>query len=169
MESTEYHDYVYPIDVSRHPDTITIVHEERILQYPELSEFTIDMYSSNDSIELNLVKNNVYQEAAIFTLTRSLSRNETLYNLVLEQQKTFGGSKLFYINETKTKLLILAVKGSMEGKISMVIARLNRVNEKVHRINAKFKKENLELSMKKSLHPSEKDSVIGLLNKSLKA
>jgi len=61
--------------------------------------------------------------------------------MIKEEQKTFGGSKVFYLNNTFDKLLVVSVPGNVEGKLNMVINRLNRINEKVSRINSKIKKE----------------------------
>ena len=37
------------------------------------------------------------------------------------EQKTFSGSKLFYLNPDYTKILILSIPENMEGKLKMVI------------------------------------------------
>ncbi len=62
-----------------------------------------------------------------------------------EEQKTFGGSKIFYINNDCNKLLVLSVPNEMRNKMNMVITRLNKINERITRINAKIKKDNLDL------------------------
>jgi len=83
-------------------------------------------------------------------------------------QKTFGGSKLFYLNDAFDKILIVAVSGSMEGKLAMVINRLNKINDKIGRLNSRIKKENSEMYMKRKSINDKKDTIINMINKNLK-
>ena len=87
--------------------------------------------------------------------------------MIKEEQKTFGGSKVFYLNNTFDKLLVVSVPGNVEGKLNMVINRLNKINEKVSRINLKIKKENIEAYLKRSLK-DKKDFVVNMINERLK-
>ncbi|HJO01968.1 MAG TPA: hypothetical protein QF458_03535, partial [Candidatus Woesearchaeota archaeon] len=85
-----------------------------------------------------------------------------------EEQKTFGGSKLFYLNAAFDKLLVISVPRSMEGKLNMVINRLNKINDKIARLNSKIKKENLEIYMKRQGLKDKKDIILDMINRNLK-
>lgn len=165
---SSYKNLISSVDVSRHVDEIEIFSFVAMSKDTRFSEFESDIKSNNDSIELNLIKNNAYKEGTILQLTKSLRRDPALYEIVREQQKTFGGSKLFYLNEDLNKILVVAVPGSTDGKLKMVITRLNKANEKVHRLNAKIKRENMDAFMKKTGSTDEKDKIINMINKNLK-
>ena len=96
------------------------------------------------------------------------AESDFLKEIIRDEQKTFGGSKLFYLNNNHDKILVIAVPGSMENKLNMVINRLNKINEKIHRMNLKIKKENIDMYAKrKSIH-DKKDDIINMINKNLK-
>ena len=101
-------------------------------------------------------------------LSRNVSRSDVLLQMIRDEQKTFGGSKLFYLNNTYDKMLVISVPRSMEGKLSMVINRLNKINEKVARINSRIKKENLEAYMKRQSLKDKKDIIANMINARLK-
>lgn len=90
-----------------------------------------------------------------------------LVSMVKEEQKTFGGSKLFYMNDTFDKILVVSVPRSMEGKLNMVINRLNKINERITRLNQRIKKENIEAYMKRDIK-DKKDFVVNMINKNLR-
>ena len=133
-----------------------------------------DIESGNDSIELHLVKSNAYREALILKLkkTDSLYSGESWRELLREEQKTFGGSKIFYIDDNCTKLLILSLPNEMKTKVNMLVTRLNKINEKISRINSKIRKDNLDLYnvkiKNKEASDKEKDDIINFINQNLK-
>ena len=106
----------------------------------------------------------------IFHLRKMQNGSTELWKeLLKDEQKTFGGSKLFYLNDAYDKILVISVPRSMEGKLSMVINRLNKINEKVARINSRIKKENLEIYMKRQSLKDKKDIIANMINERLKA
>jgi hypothetical protein len=165
-QSPVYKNLISAIDIDRDFSSI------RYLSFKELSsdlnfyDFEEDINSKNDSIELNLIKNHAYKEAAILKLKSNLD-NEILGMLKIEQ-KTFGGSKLFYINNKKDRLLILSTPGSMESKLNMVVSRINKINDKVSRLNSKIKRENIEAFTGRKELKDMKDRILNLINKNLK-
>ena len=89
-----------------------------------------------------------------------------------EEQKTFGGSKIFYINDDCSKLLVLALPNETRSKLNMAVTRLNKINDKITRINSKIKKENLDIYSsrvkdKEALN-KKKDDIINFINQNLK-
>ena len=56
----------------------------------------------------------------------------------------------------------------MEGKLNMAINRLNKINEKVTRLNSGIKKENIEAYIKRQSLKDKKDIVVNMINKKLK-
>ena len=55
-----------------------------------------DIENNNDPIELQLIKNKAYKEATILGIKKT--ENSYLWkDFLKEEQKTFGGSKIFYI------------------------------------------------------------------------
>ena len=138
-----------------------------------IAEFGSDIEGSNDSIELHLVKSRAYKEALVLTLKKSNGAyNEAWRDFLKEEQKTFGGSKMFYINDECSKLLVLALPNEVRNKMNMVITRLNKINEKITRINARIKKENIELytsrAKNKAAMDKKKDDIINFINQNLR-
>ncbi|MBI2208424.1 hypothetical protein HYU50_02920 [Candidatus Woesearchaeota archaeon] len=91
-----------------------------------------------------------------------------LKEITKDEQKTFGGSKLFYVNDNFDKILVMAVKGSMDGKLNMVVNRLNKINERIYRLNTKIKKGNMEMYLKRKSINDKKDAIVNMINKNLK-
>jgi hypothetical protein len=168
MEESEplYRNLISNIDIDRNINNIdyfifTTVNDARII------EFKQDIEQNNDTIELNLIKTNAYKEAIILTLKKDVHNNEIWSNLLRDEQKTFSGSKLFYLNSNYTKLLILSIPENMEGKLRMVINRLNKINEKINRFNLKIKKQNLDV-YQRTKNKDKKDKIINLINQNLR-
>ena len=140
----------------------------------QILEFRNDTESGNDSIELHLIKSNAYKEALILKLKKTdlVYSGESWKELLKEEQKTFGGSKIFYIDNDCTKLLMLSLPNEMKAKVNMLITRLNKINEKITRINAKIRKGNLDLynikAKNKEASDKEKDEIINFINQNLK-
>jgi len=166
--SALYRNLISILDIDRNINAVAIVSFNAIEKSPFYSEFSKDIFSSNDQIELNLVKHNAYSEGILLTLHTKLREDPLLMGLVLEHQRTFGGSKLFYLNESKDKILVLALPGSMEGKLQMVVNRINKVNEKVHRLNQKIKKDNIDNFTRRQGSTDKKDLILNVVNKNLK-
>ena len=81
------------------------------------------------------------------------------------------GSKIFYIDNNSSKLLILAVPNEMNAKINMAITRINKINEKITRINSKIRKENMDLyssRIKDKESNKKKEDIINFINQNLK-
>ena len=163
-----YRNLVSTIDINRSIDSIEYINFRDINNEFIFREFLSDINSSNDVIELSLINNKAYKESVIMSLNRNISRNATLIDMIKEEQKTFGGSKLFYLNAAFDKLLVISVPRSMEGKLNMTINRLNKINEKVARLNYRIKKENLEAYMERQSLKDKKDIVANMINKNLK-
>ena len=163
-----YRNLVSTIDINRSIDSIEYINFRDINNEFIFREFLSDINSSNDAIELSLINNKAYKESVIMSLNRDISRNATLIDMIKEEQKTFGGSKLFYLNAAFDKLLVISVPRSMEGKLNMTINRLNKINEKVARLNYRIKKENLEAYMERQSLKDKKDIVANMINKNLK-
>jgi hypothetical protein len=134
----------------------------------KIAEFKEDIEQDNDAIELNLIKTNSYKEAVILMLKRDSHNNEVWGRLLRDEQKTFSGSKLFYLNHDYSKMLILSVPENMEGKLKIVVKRLNRINEKINRFNLKIKKENLDAYQRREGSKTKKDRIINLINENLR-
>ncbi len=136
-------------------------------------EFKKDIEAGNDSIELHLVKSKAYKESLILKLKNTDGDNNNVWrDFLREEQKTFGGSKIFYINNDCSKLLVLSLPNEMRNKMNMVITRLNKINERISRINARIKKENLDLfaSRQRSREASDKrkDEIINFINENFR-
>ena len=132
------------------------------------SEFRWDIEEGNDSIELHLIRSNSYKEALVLKFKEP---NMEWLPLLKEEQKTFGGSKIFYISENCDKLLLFSVSGEMKNKINMVITRLNKVNEKISRSNARIKKENIDIYTNKLKNRElidQKEEILNFINQNLK-
>lgn len=167
-EGPVYRNPVSTIDIDRSVNSIQYINFRDINGEYVFREFLKDINTNNDIIELNLINNKAYKEAVIMSLSRDVGRSTISLDMVREEQKTFGGSKLFYINDTFDKILIIAVPRSTEGKLNMVINRLNKINEKISRLNARIKKENLEIYMKRQGLKDKKDIVANMINERLK-
>jgi hypothetical protein len=163
-----YRNLVSTIDINRSIDSIEYINFRDINNEFIFREFLSDINSSNDAIELSLINNKAYKESVIMSLNRNISRNATLIDMIKEEQKTFGGSKLFYLNAAFDKLLVISVPRSMEGKLNMVINKLNKINDKIARLNSKIKKENLEIYMKRQGLKDKKDIILDMINRNLK-
>ena len=134
-------------------------------------EFQNDIEAGNDSIELHLVKSKSYKEALILKLKKS-PYSDAWKDFLKEEQKTFGGSKMFYIDNDCGKLLVLSLPNEIRNKLNMVITRLNKVNEKLTRINSRIKKENLDIYASKVRNKEsldkKKDDIINFINQNLR-
>ena len=160
-----YRNLIPHIDIDRSINSIAYLSFRDISSEALFNEFLNDINSGNDSIEVNLIKNKAYKEAVVMSL--STDKNNSVMEMLREEQKTFGGSKVFYVNDAFDKLLVVSVPGSMEGKLNMVINRLNKINEKVSRLNLKIKKENIEAYTNRNLK-DKKDFVVNMINEKLK-
>ena len=168
-EGPVYRNPVSTIDIDRGINSMQYANFRDINSEHMFREFLNDINANNDAIELSLINNKAYKEAVVMSLNRDTSRSTALIGMIREEQKTFGGSKLFYLNDTFDRMLIIAVPRSMEGKLNMVINRLNKINEKVARVNSKIRKENLEVYMKRQGLKDRKDIVANMINERLKA
>src|SRR3989338_10830366 len=170
MEKVIFKDSVPPIDFSRDLAHIEFF-DFKGTEDPVVSDFVADIEGSNDSIELHLVRTKSYKEALILTLPRS-AHQDLFSQFLREEQKTFGGSKIFYLNKDSSKILVLSVRNEMMNKVNMVITRINKVNEKIHRYNSLVRKDNLELyevMHKNRVDISKKDEIIHFIQQNLKA
>ena len=156
--STVYGNLISHIDINRSVNSILYFNFSDKEKIPRFQEFIKDIETKNDTIELNLIKNKAYKEAVIMSLNINTRDDNTLLQLIRDEQKTFGGSKLFYLDDAFSKILIVAVSGSMDGKLAMVINRLN----------SRIKKENLEIYLKRKSINDKKDTIINFINKNLK-
>ena len=137
------------------------------------AEFREDIEGSNDSIELHLIKSKSYKEALVLRLKKTDdSHSYAWHDLLKDEQKTFGGSKIFYMNTECSKLLVLSLPNEMRNKINMLITRLNKINEKITRANAKIRKENIDLYTerikRKELADKRKEDIINFINQNLR-
>ena len=165
FDDSIYRNLISHIDIDRSINSIAYLGFRDIGSEALFNEFLNDINSGNDSIEVNLIKNKAYKEAVVMSL--STDKNNSVMEMLREEQKTFGGSKVFYVNDAFDKLLVVSVPGSMEGKLNMVINRLNKINEKVSRLNLKIKKENIEAYTNRNLK-DKKDFVVNMINQKLK-
>lgn len=166
--SYTYKNLISHIDLNRSIDTIDYFNFNDIGKEPKIIEFLNDISNDNDSIELNLIKNKAYKEAVIMSLHIINEESGILKEITKDEQKTFGGSKLFYVNDNFDKILVMAVKGSMDGKLNMVVNRLNKINERIYRLNTKIKKGNMEMYLKRKSINDKKDAIVNMINKNLK-
>lgn len=168
----DYKNIISHIDIDRSLGAIEYlsfngIEDEGIL------EFKDDFEMANDSIELHLIKSNAYKEALVLKLKKSNGAYSNVWREFLrEEQKTFGGSKIFYISSDCGKLLVLSLPNEISSKLNMLVTRLNKINEKITRINAKIKKENLDIyssRMKgKEAASKKKDDIINFINQNLR-
>jgi|TARA_B100001964_G_scaffold243352_1_gene321059 hypothetical protein len=149
IEGPIYKNLISHIDIDRSINSIEYINSRDINSEFTFKEFINDINPNNDAIELNLIKNRAYKEAVIMSLNIDIRKNDLLVEMLRSEQKTFGGSKLFYLNAAFDRLLVISVSRNLEGKLNMVINRLNKINEKISRLNARIKKENLEIYMKR--------------------
>ena len=168
----DYKNIISHIDIDRSSDATEYssfngAEDESIL------EFKNDIEAGNDSIEMHLVKSRAYKEALVLRLKKSNGAfSDTWRDFLKEEQKTFGGSKMFYINFDCSKLLVLSLPNEIRNKMNMVITRLNKINEKITRINGRIKKENLDLYSsrlkEKGAMDKKKDDIINFINQNLR-
>ncbi|MBI4451898.1 hypothetical protein HY637_00580 [Candidatus Woesearchaeota archaeon] len=169
----DYKNIISHIDIDRTLDGINHFAFNGIKD-SQVQDFKNDIESGNDSIELHLVKSNAYKEALILRLKKSdaVYSGESWKELLKEEQKTFGGSKIFYIDSGCTKLLILALPDEIKTKVNMLVTRLNKINEKISRLNSKIRKDNLDVytakAKNKEATDKEKDEIINFINQNLK-
>ena len=166
-DNSIYKNLISHIDINRGINSIQYMNFRDINNELIFREFINDASSNNDAIELNLINNKAYKEAVIMSLHINRRDYGILLDMIKSEQKTFGGSKLFYLNDTFDKILVVSVSRSMEGKLSMVINRLNKVNEKITRLNQRIKKENMEMYMKRE-SKDKKDIIINMINRELR-
>lgn len=167
----DYKNIISHIDVDRSLGAIEYISLDGV-EYESILEFKDDIEAGNDSIELHLIKSKSYKEALILRLKKGDGASDVWRDLLREEQKTFGGSKIFYINNDCSKLLVLSLPNEIRNKLNMVITRLNKINDKITRVNGKIKKENLEvytLRIKnKESKNKYKDDIINFINQNLK-
>ena len=168
----DYKNIISHIDIDRSLDAIEYFSFKGIDDSSSL-EFREDIESGNDSIELHLIKSNSYKEALILKLKKSSDDYSGVWKEILkEEQKTFGGCKIFDINNNCSKLLVLSVPNEIKNKLNMAITRLNKINEKISRINSRIRKDNLETYNSKiksrESHDKNKDDLINFINQNLK-
>src|SRR3989344_7970308 len=136
----DYRNIISHIDIDRTLDAIEYSSFNGI-EDGHVSEFRQDIESGNDSIEMHLVKSKAYKEALILKLKKTEGNySDAWRDFLREEQKTFGGSKIFYIDNECTKLLVLALPNEIKNKLNMMITRLNKINEKISRLNSRIKK-----------------------------
>ncbi len=167
IEGSIYKNLISHIDINRGVNSIEYITFRDINDELVFKDFLNDVNISNDAIELNLIKNKAYKEAVIMSLHMNPREKHILVRMVKEEQKTFGGSKLFYLNDAFDKFLVVSVPRSIEGKLNMVINRLNKINERITRLNFRIKKENIEMYMKRE-SKDKKDIIVNMINKNLK-
>lgn len=167
-ESPTYKNLISHIDLNRSIGSIDYFNFNDMDKEPKFMEFLNDINQDNDTIELSLIKNKVYKEAVIMSLNIINAEKGFLKKIIKDEQKTFGGSKLFYVNDGFDRILVMSVRGSMDGKLNMVINRLNKANEKIYRLNTKIKRENTEMYMKRRSINDKKDAIVNMINKNLK-
>ena len=167
----DYKNVVPHIDIDRSISNIEYFSFEG-MDSSYASEFRNDITSHNDPIEMHLIKTASYKEHLIFRLKNAMGEYADAWKELLSaEQKTFGGSKIFYINDGCTKLLVLAVPNELNSKLTMVVNRLNKINEKISRANSRIKKENIDLysaRMKSKSDTKKKEEIINFINQNLK-
>src|SRR3989338_784084 len=168
----DYKNVISHIDIDRSLGSLQYF-SFRDIEDESSAEFRDDMEGSNDSIELHLIKSKSYKEALILRLKKSdESHSHAWHDLLKDEQKTFGGSKIFYMNTDCSKLLVLSLPNEMRNKINMLITRLNKINEKITRVNSKIRKENIDLYTerikRKELADKKKEDIINFINQNLR-
>ena len=163
----DYKNIISHIDVDR---SLTSIEYSSFSEFKDIEDFRNDMEEGNDSIELHLVKSKAYKESLVLKLKQS-PNSEEWRGLLKEEQKTFGGSKIFYINNSSSRLLVLSLPNEISNKLNMIITRLNKINEKITRVNSKIKKDNLDLystRVKVKDSNKKKEEIINLINQNLR-
>lgn len=168
----DYRNIISHIDVDRSLGAIEYSSFNGI-EDESIVNFKADIEAGNDSIELHLIKSKAYKEALILRLKKSNGvYSDSWRDFLHEEQKTFGGSKIFYINNECSKLLVLSLPNEIRNKLNMLITRLNKINDRITRINAKIKKENLDLYTSKiksrEAADKKKDDIINFINQNLR-
>lgn len=168
----DYKNVISHIDIDRSLGSLQYF-SFRGIEDESAAEFREDTEGSNDSIELHLIKSKSYKEALILRLKKTdESHSHSWHDLLKDEQKTFGGSKIFYMNRECSKLLVLSLPNEMRNKINMLITRLNKINEKITRVNAKIRKENIDLYTerikRKELADKRKEDIINFINQNLR-
>ena len=168
----DYKNIISHIDIDRSLDAIEYSSFNGI-ENESFLEFKDDAEAGNDSIELHLIKSKAYKEALVLRLKKSNGAYSNVWkDFLKEEQKTFGGSKIFYVNSDCSKLLVLSLPNEVTNKLNMLVTRLNKINDKISRINAKIKKENLDVytaRMKnKETMNKKKDEIINFINQNLR-
>ena len=169
------HDYkntISHIDVDRSLNAIEYLSFNGI-EDESILEFKDDIEAGNDSIELHLIKSKAYKEALILMLKKANGAYSDVWkDFLKEEQKTFGGSKIFYVSNDCSKLLLLAVPNEIKNKLNMLITRLNKINDKITRINSRIKKENYDIYTTrvkvKETTNKNKDDIINFINQNLR-
>ena len=117
FQSPVYKNLISHIDINRNVDSIGYFDFADLTADLRFYEFEKDTNSGNDTIELSLIKNKAYKEAIILTLSNKVNWDAKLLEMLKEEQKTFGGSKLFYLNDKFDKILPNFITvGEQEGK-----------------------------------------------------
>ena len=162
----DYKNIISHIDIDRSLGSVEYLQFKGL---DDFEEFRHDIELHNDPIELHLIKTKSYKEALILKLKKD-EHAEQWKDLLREEQKTFGGSKIFYINDDCSKLLVLGVPNEMSSKINMVITRFNKINEKISRTNSKIKKENIDIYNYRIKEASDKkkEEIINFINLNLR-
>ena len=168
----DYRNIISHIDIDRSLDAIEHFSFNGI-EEEYVYNFRNDIEEGNDSIELHLIKSKAYKEALILKLKKTEGNySDAWRDFLKEEQKTFGGSKIFYIDNECAKLLVLALPNEIKNKLNMMITRLNKINEKISRLNSKIKKENLDLYVSKIKSKESgnknKDDIINFINQNLR-
>ena len=168
----DYKNIISHIDIDRSLDAIEYFSFMGI-EDENIADFKDDFEAGNDSIELHLIKFKSYKESLILKLKKSDGNYSYVWkDFLKEEQKTFGGSKIFYINNDCSRLLVLSIPNEIKNKLNMVVTRLNKINDRITRINAKIKKDNLELYAAKIRNKEamnkNKDEIINFINQNLR-
>ena len=168
----DYRNIISHIDIDRNLDAIEYFSFNGV-EDENIADFKDDFEAGNDSIELHLIKSKSYKESLILKLKKSNGDYSDVWkDFLREEQKTFGGSKIFYINNDCGRLLVLSIPNEIKNKLNMVITRLNKINDRITRINSKIKKDNLELYASKIRNKEamnkNKDDIINFINQNLR-
>ena len=168
----DYKNIISHIDIDRSLGAIEYFSFNGIDDF-HILEFKDDIGAGNDSIELHLIKSKAYKEVLVLRLKKSDGAYSGAWrDFLKDEQKTFGGSKIFYVNNDSSKLLVLALPNEIKNKVNMLITRLNKINDKITRINTKIRKDNLELYASKIRNREaankDKDDIINFINQNLR-
>ena len=170
---SDYKNIISHIDIDRSFGSIEYFSFSESTQ-DNISEFLGDIKEGNDSVELHLVKSLSYKEAMIMRLKKDFddAYSGAWKDFLREEQKTFGGSKMFYTNERCDKLLVFSLPNEMRNKINMVVTRINKINKKISRTNLRIKRENIDLYASRikdrQIEDKKKDGIINFINQNLR-